>query len=75
VVDNGDGSYGVPVTWDPSVTDGPSVVVSQPERPPVVLFPDGQVPGKKCPKWLWWLIVLLILLLVIAMIVIIALAT
>jgi Trypsin-like peptidase domain/von Willebrand factor type A domain len=75
VVDNGDGSYGVPVTWDPGVTDGPSVVVSQPERPPVVLFPSGQAPGKKCPKLLWWLVVLLILLLVIAAIVIIALAT
>jgi hypothetical protein len=39
VVDNGDGSYSVSTTWDPEVTDEPSVVVLQPERLPVVLAP------------------------------------
>ena len=52
VIDNGDGSYTVPVTSDP---DGPSVVVNQPGRPPVVVSPPRKPAGKGkdfgCQMW------------------------
>ena len=69
VVDNGDGSYSVSTTWDPNVTDQPGVVVSQPDRPPVVLQPsDGGGRRYRCPWWLWALVVLLALLLLLVLI-------
>jgi len=72
VVDNGDGSYSVSTTWDPEVTDEPSVVVLQPERLPVVLAPGGGTGRRaRCPRWLWALLFLLALLLLIAVIVIV----
>jgi hypothetical protein len=37
VVDNGDGSYSVPVSWPGSGGGGPSVAVGQPDRPVVVI--------------------------------------
>ena len=37
VSDNGDGSYDVPVTW---TGDGPSVAITQPERPSISLTPS-----------------------------------
>jgi hypothetical protein len=47
VRDRGDGSYEVPVSWDPAVTPQPGVIVQQPERGPVVIGPrPGQPP---CP--------------------------
>jgi hypothetical protein len=39
VNDRGDGSYGVDVVWDPSVTPTPGVVVQQPGRDPALLTP------------------------------------
>ncbi len=68
LVDNQDGSYTVPVTWDPSEAF-PGLVVTQPGRPPVTVAqpPAPRVPG--CLLWalLWILlgvvVVLLILLL------------
>ena len=62
-VDNGDGSYTVPATWDPGVT--PGVVVGQPERPPVVVGPKPTPQKDHCRKWklLVWLLMLLVLLL------------
>src|SRR5262249_48207172 len=47
VVDNGDGSYSVSTTWDPDVSDQPGVVVSQPDRPPVVVQPP--ISKADCP--------------------------
>ena len=47
VTDNGDGSYTVPVSWDPSSDQEPGVVVGQPGRPPVVIQPK---PGTDCTK-------------------------
>jgi hypothetical protein len=64
VTDNGDGSYSVSTTWDPQVTDGPVVIASQPERPPVVLSPGGGGTLPRFPRWLWALLVLLALLLI-----------
>jgi Trypsin-like peptidase domain/von Willebrand factor type A domain len=52
VKDRGDGSYGVSVVWDPSVTPVPGVVVHQPERDPVPLTPLPTTPppagGREC---------------------------
>jgi hypothetical protein len=42
VRDKGDGSYQVPISWDPATTT-PGVVVQQPDRPPVPLTPTGSV--------------------------------
>jgi hypothetical protein len=70
VTDNGDGSYSVGTSWDPTVPGGPAVVVTQPDRPPVVVSPRG----RPCPRWLWWLLALLIVLLLIAVVVIVWLA-
>jgi len=65
VRDNGDGSYTVPVSWDPSSEDGTGVVIGQPGRPPVVVH-DPKVKGKdRCSKWkfLFWLMLLIALVL------------
>lgn len=47
VRDRGDGTYEVPVDWDPAVTADPGVVVHQPDRDPVVLTPPSN--GTGCP--------------------------
>jgi hypothetical protein len=63
--DNGDGSYTVPVNWDPSSGDSPGVVIGQTSRPPVVVR-DPKVAGKdRCRKWkiLFWLMALVALVL------------
>jgi hypothetical protein len=46
VKDQGDGSYGVDIVWDPSVT--PGVLVNQPDREPVTIAPP--VPARDCTK-------------------------
>ena len=48
VSDNGDGSYTVPVTWDPASGQEPGVVVGQPDRPPVVVQPKPKDQCKQC---------------------------
>ncbi len=44
-VDNGDGSYTVPGTWDPGSRQPPGVIIGQPGRPPVVLQPPSTAPA------------------------------
>lgn len=70
VSDNGDGSYDVPVTWE---GDGPSVAITQPDRPSVSIAPTppGEAPGMRCPRWLCWLLGLLALLLLIVLIIVV----
>jgi Trypsin-like peptidase domain/von Willebrand factor type A domain len=68
VVDNGDGSYTVPGTWDPSGGTGPGLVIGQPGRPGVVVQPaqPGPVEPADCRKWkmlVWFLLFLLLVLL------------
>jgi hypothetical protein len=41
VKDNGDGSYGVDVIWDPGVILDPGVIIQQPERDPTPLTPSS----------------------------------
>ncbi len=63
--DNGDGSYTVPVTWDPSSGNSPGVVIGQPGRPPVVVQ-DPKATGKdRCKKWKisFWIMLIVALLL------------
>jgi hypothetical protein len=52
VKDRGDGSYGVDVVWDESVTPSPGVLVHQPDRNPVTMTPagTGTPPAKDCTK-------------------------
>jgi len=44
VRDNGDGSYSIDLCWDPDSPNPPGVIVTQPDRPPVVVplpVPEG----------------------------------
>jgi hypothetical protein len=59
VVDRGDGSYGIDVTWT-STAPGPGVVLTQPERPPVPLAPPGA--GRGCAVWLTAVLGILLIL-------------
>lgn len=67
--DNGDGSYDVPV----ATTGGgrPGVVVTQPDRAPVVLVPGGgAAPGDRgCLLWVLLVLALLVVVLTVALIV------
>lgn len=67
ITDNGDGSYTIPIDWDPATADTPSVVAGQPDRPPVVLQPE-QPPTDRCRKWKLLALLLLILLLLLIVI-------
>ena len=67
VIDNGDGSYTVPVTPGPG---GPSVVVGQPGRPPVIVSPPAQPGGGAaggCVSWMtiWILLAIIVVLLLV----------
>jgi V8-like Glu-specific endopeptidase len=65
VTDNGDGTYTVPVAWDPEAGD-PGLIVGQPGRPAVVVAPPKTDPGpdgRRC-RWCWLLCLLLLLLLI-----------
>jgi hypothetical protein len=64
--DNGDGSYTVPVDWDPGSGQDPGVIVGQPGRPPVIVQPPHKHDCRKS-------ILLALLLLIIALILLILL--
>jgi hypothetical protein len=49
VKDRGDGSYGVNVSWDDSITPDPGVLVHQPDRGPVFMPPSSGVPPHPKP--------------------------
>jgi hypothetical protein len=64
--DNGDGSYTVPVDWDPSSGTAPGVLVGQPGRGPVLLTdPNAGGPDNEGGIWklLFWVLLVLFLLL------------
>jgi len=67
--DNGDGSYTVPVSWDPG-SGGPTLVIGQPGRQPVVVT-DPKTATGQCRRWrlLVWLLLLLALLLLILLLI------
>jgi hypothetical protein len=67
VTDNGDGSYTIPVSWDPAGA-APGLVVSQPDRPGVPIGPafgGGAVAWWCRWPWLPWLLVALIVVLIV----------
>jgi hypothetical protein len=59
VRDNGDGTYTVPVTWDPA-KGHPGVVIGQPGRPPVVVAPpkkwESSTPAPRDPCKPCWIL-------------------
>ena len=73
--DNRDGSYSVVAIWDSSVGSSPGVVISQVNRPPVIvqetpretLQPPVQAPveDRKWRTWFWVLLILTVILLLI----------
>lgn len=60
--DNNDGSYETVVVYDPSGGHSPGVVITQPDRPPVVIAPPCK-PAKKGFNWLLLLLLLLVIIL------------
>jgi hypothetical protein len=63
ITDLGNGSYVQEVLWDPSSSIPPGLIITQPERPPVIVLPPLP-PARKTPgRWLLWLLLLLLLLL------------
>jgi hypothetical protein len=70
VTDQGDGSYAVPVEWDPDVSGAPAVVVTQPGRDPIAV---GAPPtsGRGCPRWLCWLLGVLVVVLLVLVVVLV----
>ena len=67
--DNGDGSYDVPVTWDPSAGP-PGLVLTQPERDPVPVAPPtpGPTPGGfGCLTWLLLALVIALLIVIVVL--------
>ncbi|MDP9224918.1 MAG: hypothetical protein M3P18_13955, partial [Actinomycetota bacterium] len=70
-LDNGDGSYSVPVSWPTG--DQPTVVVGQPDRPPVVLAPPATGSGGTASTWgcLPWMLLALALVVILVLVLII----
>ena len=70
-VDNGDGTYTVPVSWDAGAGYDPGVVVGQPGRPPVVVGPKPKPRTHHCRRWklLVWLLLLLVVILLLLLVV------
>jgi hypothetical protein len=53
VTDNGDGSYTVPIEWDPAFRNPPGIVIGQPGRPPIVVQRPSNVTGDCMPHPGW----------------------
>ena len=70
VTDNDDGSYDVPVSWEPSAPGTPSVLVTQPGRDAVPVGPAGGRPRPRIGCLVWLLLALVVLLLVVLLIVV-----
>ena len=69
VTDNGDGSYDVPVSWDPSAPGAPGVLVTQPGRDAVPIVPPG-AEARPVLGCLVWLLVALVLVLLVALLIV-----
>ncbi|MCH9647443.1 MAG: trypsin-like peptidase domain-containing protein [Deltaproteobacteria bacterium] len=63
--DRGDGSYGVDVDWDATVLPSPGIIVSQPDRDPVVITSEADsgpaLPSAGCSGWMFWLLAFFLL--------------
>jgi hypothetical protein len=69
VTDNGDGSYDVPLSWNPSGEGVPGVLLTQPGRDAVPIVPPGVKPRPRFGCLVWLLLALVLLLLVLLLIV------
>jgi hypothetical protein len=71
VRDNGDGSYTVPVNWDPSNGNSPGAAVGQTGRPPAIVYDPAHKAKDLCRIWkiLFWLMLFLVLLILLLCIV------
>ena len=67
-VDNGNGSYDVPVTWDPS-TGAPGVIINQPGRSSVQVPVPSRAPrpGSSCIPWLLLFVALVVIAILIVL--------
>ena len=63
LVDQGDGSYGQVVLWDPASPASPGLIITQPERTPVVVVPPAAAQSPTPFPWVLWLLLLLVLVL------------
>src|SRR6185503_18078067 len=61
VTDNGDGTYIVAGTWDPSTGNAPGIIINQPGKNPVVI--SDQTVSPQTDKWKFWFWIVLILFL------------
>jgi hypothetical protein len=69
VTDNGDGTYTVPVAWDPSSGQEPGIVVGQPGRPPAVVGPKPKKRHcRRCKLLVWFLLFLVLILLLVLLV-------
>jgi hypothetical protein len=66
VTDLGDGSYSQDLLWNPTSSTPPGLIITQPDRPPVVVFPPTPPAGKlsACLTWLLAGLVIVALLLI-----------
>lgn len=62
VIDNGDGTYTVPVSTDPSAGGTPGVLIGQPGRPPALVGSGGAGKGNRCCRWKLFVCLLLLLI-------------
>ncbi len=71
LVDNGDGTYSVDVSHDPTGGNPPGVSVTQPGRPSACLSEPGRagLPAEAAIPWWMWLLVLILLIIIILLIV------
>jgi hypothetical protein len=66
VTDNQDGSYSIPVQWEPA-TSGPGLIIMQPGRDPII--PLTKVPWWCRYPWLIWLLIAAVLALLILLLI------
>jgi von Willebrand factor type A domain/Trypsin-like peptidase domain len=68
IKDNGDGSYTVPITWNPGSGQPPSVVIGQPGRPCTVILSRDEKDHCRKWKWLFWLVLIIALILLLLLV-------
>lgn len=71
LVDDGNGTYGVDGTHDPSGGSPPGVAVTLPGRPSVCLTESNgpRLPAEnRAPWWMWLLVVILLLTIIVLLI-------
>jgi hypothetical protein len=67
VVDNGDGTYTVPISYGPSGGTPPGVIIGQPGRPPAVISSPTTNARHRCCRWELLVCVLLLVILILVL--------